>query len=366
MDEETEEKLLAQNLLSVARSCDVVAVRNLLKKASANVQDAGSGITPLHAAALGEERGNADTGSMKEARDAEGKALDVVQLLLENGAIWNDLDRNGETPACIAWRRGKMKVYQAIVDAGVRAELLLSKLKELDSDSEGTPVLTEEIEVSDSVKASSGDSAAKAQTAEGEPNGESATEPPEDYIDHWDSNADFLRSSLRYTDTQLLDSSSNAVMMDWETEIMKRHAELLLPKSGLRAMNIGHGMGIVDTAIQSHNPAEHHIVEAHPAVLQQMRNNGWYDKPGVTVHEGRWQEALPKLIEKGVELDAIYYDTFAESYSDLKELFTEHVIGLLEHSGRFGFYNGLGADRRVSYDVYTNVRLRHQFPIIQY
>ena len=42
-------------------------------------------------------------------------------------------------------------------------------------------------------------------------------------------------------------------MMDWETEIMTRHAETLLPTPGLRALNVGHGMGIVDAAIQAHH-----------------------------------------------------------------------------------------------------------------
>jgi type IV protein arginine methyltransferase len=144
-------------------------------------------------------------------------------------------------------------------------------------------------------------------------------------------------------------------MMDWEDELMTRHAERLLPRHGLRALNIGHGMGIVDAAIQSHEPGVHHIVEAHPAVLSKMRQTGWFEKPGVQVHEGRWQDVLPRLVEQGIEVDAIYYDIFAEDYKDFKELFSEHVIGLWEQSGRFGFYNGLGADRRVCSDVYTSV-----------
>ncbi len=136
---------------------------------------------------------------------------------------------------------------------------------------------------------------------------------------------------------------------------MKRHAETLLPKPRLRAMNVGHGLGIVDTAIQSHSPAEHHIVEAHPQVLERLRQNGWYDKPGVHIHEGRWQDVLPNLVKDGVMLDAIYYDTFAEDYAALKEFFSEWVVQLLEEDGRFGWYNGLGADRQICYDVYTKV-----------
>jgi type IV protein arginine methyltransferase len=161
---------------------------------------------------------------------------------------------------------------------------------------------------------------------------------------------------LRYRPGILLDESDNAVMMDWETQIMQRHAETLIPKKGLKVMNVGHGMGIVDTAIQTHDPAEHHIIEAHPQVHQRLREQGWYDKPNVFIHEGRWQDVLPKLVEQGVVLDAIYYDTFAEDYKALKEFFSEYVIQLLDHNGRFGWYNGLGADRQICYDIYTKVR----------
>ena len=352
MDTGTEEKLLAQSLLSAAKKRDLIGVRNLLRKVSANVQDATTGTTPLHAVVLGNEDATSSANLVRDD-EQEQSVANIVQLLLEKGAIWNDLDKNQETPGCIAWRLGYKKAYKLLVDAGIRAELLLSKLDEIASDGEEVEVAVEKDEPSDPQSTDK-----RATELAGDPVA-AQSEPAEDYVDHWNSNSEFLRSSLRYTDKELLDSSSNAVMMDWETEIMSRHAERILPRSGLSAMNIGHGMGIVDKAIQSHSPSKHHIVEAHPMVLEQMRKNGWYDKPNVIIHEGRWQDILPDLIKEGVELDGIYYDTFAEDYKDLKELFTEHVIGLLAEEGRFSFYNGLGADRRISYDVYTSVRQFH-------
>jgi protein arginine N-methyltransferase 2 len=78
-------------------------------------------------------------------------------------------------------------------------------------------------------------------------------------------------------------------MMAWETGIMKRTADLLLHED-LRVLNIGHGMGIIDNFFQSRSPTSHHIVEAHPTVLADMKRNGWYDKSGVTIHEGKWQD----------------------------------------------------------------------------
>ena len=41
------------------------------------------------------------------------------------------------------------------------------------------------------------------------------------------------------------------------------------------------GMGIIDRAIQSHAPAGHVIVEAHPMVHAKMLADGWGDRPNV-------------------------------------------------------------------------------------
>jgi len=383
MDADMEEKLMAQSLLLAAAKHDVNAVKNLLKNTSANVQDAETGSTPLHAAvaACGPHEVDFESGKVKATGKGgprnvestnvsaaeEAAADEVVRLLFENGAIWNDLDRNDETPGCIAVRIGLKSVYQQIVEAGVRAELLLDKLdgiQGMDEDveeDEGTDeaITTEPADVDANGEQTQARTIQHEQTAHTEAVPATANaainEPPEDYIDHWDSNNDFLRSSLRFTDTQLLDSSSNAVMMDWETDIMAKHAQGLLPRPGLRAMNVGHGMGIVDTEIQKLGPAEHHIIEAHPAVIESMRSKGWFEKPGVFIHQGRWQDVVPKLVEKGIVLDAIYYDTFAEDYKALRDFFQEAVIGLMDPKGLFGFYNGLGADRQVCYDVYTKV-----------
>ena len=57
--------------------------------------------------------------------------------------------------------------------------------------------------------------------------------------------------------------------------------------------------------------------------------------------------------------DAIYFDTFGEDYAQLKLFFTEYVTGLMDQEGRFSFFNGLGADRRICYDVYTKVVEMH-------
>ncbi|CZT14189.1 related to Arginine N-methyltransferase 2 [Ramularia collo-cygni] len=384
---------LNDEILLAATNHDLEALRKLLRTGSARIQDPETGFSPLHAAIasceadsnLNEEAGVDGEGDAVHSNALEEEAaLATVQLLLENGAIWNDLDKNDETPGCIALRMGLKKVYRAIVTAGVMAELLFSRLDEYDLLPDNDE--DEEMEDDDAVvgmdptpsgsagTTSNGQSNGGASAVDGfEPVPNPPTVPevvqtdengdqtaPEVVLSNPNvNNQDYLKSELIYSPGRLLDSDKNAVMMDWETEIMKASADKLCPKEGLRTMNIGHGMGIVDTMFLANNPQMHYIVEAHPAVQKHMRETGWYDKPNVTVCEGRWQDVLPKLAEQGVVLDALYYDTYAEDYSDLKELFEEHCIALIDRNGKFGFYNGLGADRQICYDVYTEVAEEH-------
>ncbi|TPR06060.1 Ankyrin repeats (3 copies) family protein [Aspergillus niger] len=304
-----------QEILLAASTHNIPLLRRLIRENQtpgnpANVKDPETGFSPLHAAIAACEESNeegekqtngVDTTNAGEEGGASAGVVETVKFLLGEGAIWNDLDLNDETPGCIARRLGLMEVYDMIVDAG-------SAVVE----------------------------------------GPSVTQPR------------YLDSNLTFTNDRLLDSDQNGVMMSWESTIMEKSAAKLLPTPGLRVMNIGHGMGIVDTFLQSHGPSEHHIVEAHPEVVAEMKRKGWDQKPGVRIHEGRWQDVLPALVGEGVVVDAIYYDTFAESYSDFREFFSEQVIGILEQdgengSGRWGFFNGMGADRQISYDVYQKV-----------
>ncbi|KAK5114549.1 hypothetical protein LTR62_002484 [Meristemomyces frigidus] len=392
----------ADEVLLAATNHDLETLSNLLRKdpALAKVQDSDTGFSPLHAAIASCEADDEDDADEptkaegdavnKNALDEEG-ALSTVKLLFENGAIWNELDNADETPGCLALRLGLKKVYESIVDAGVRAELLFGRLDQYaalagddeDEDEEqnddeaivgfepspveqrqpapwqqsnGTtnggedlqgfePAPNPSYKIEDESKAGAAQVAASEKHTEHEP----ALSNPNV------NNEDYLKSTLTYSGDRLLDSDKNAVMMDWETEIMKTSADQLAHKPGLRTMNVGHGMGIVDRMFLENKPSMHHICEAHPAVIQRLKETGWYEKENVTVHEGRWQDVLPKLVEQGVVLDGIYYDTYAEDYSDLKEFFQEYVIALLDKDGKFGFYNGLGADRQVCYDVYTKV-----------
>ena len=342
------EDLRTQQILLAAARHDVESLRVLFRNCSANVQDDETGTTPLHAAiaACEPDSGNPDNGVNGAAHyhgngnnsDDMQRAEHTLKLLFENGAVWNDLDGNMETPGCLARRLDLKSLYDIVVDAGVRTELLFMRLDEYapipDSDSDHADDEEGLVTVND-----------KTIDVVDTPTG------PEADLE----NANYLESALDITQDRVLDASANGVMMLWESPIMRRTAELLLPHAACSALNIGHGLGLMDGFLQNAAPAKHHIIEAHPAVLQKMREGGWYGKPGVTVHEGTWQSVVPRLVQQGEMFDAVYFDTFAEDYSAFKEFCSEHMIALLKPAGRWSFFHGLGADRQVCYDVYTKV-----------
>ncbi|MCJ1261468.1 Arginine N-methyltransferase 2 [Lobaria immixta] len=376
-----ERELQTQHILLAASNHDLKSLGTLLRTGSANVQDSDTGFTPLHAAIAACEPLSSSPKSIsngiganrdtpKENSDIKGSdgdepegniaaAATTVKLLLQNGAIWNDVDANDETPGCLARRLGLNELYEIMVDAGVRAEMLLNRLDEYqilrgseddeDKEDEGREGAAGCPEDSDSIPSKSLD--------QGPDPGSSSHEPA---ISLSDSNAPlnntaYLSSNLFIHPTKLLDASRNGIMMSWETPIMERTAAILAPSSGLRILNVGHGMGIIDTFFQKASPTAHHIIEAHPIILAQMRTNPAWSSPMVTIHAGKWQDVVPNIIAQGQLFDVIYFDTFAEDYSALRDFFSDFVIGLLDEGGKWGFFNGLGADRQICYDVYGKV-----------
>lgn len=278
--------------------------------------------------------------------------LQMVGLLLEYGAGWSLVDINNDTPGCILIRRGlkQTQVYKQIVNAGVRAELLLRKVEEIEF------VEEEDFARDLAANESAGPSA---ETAPASP--QSAQLADKDVYDPLapsNNQQTYLQTKLEYTDDALVTKDAkDGVMMEWESALMQMGCDSLFKEAQDEqvVLNIGFGMGIIDTMIQARNPTTHYICEAHPDVLAKLRRDGWFDKPNVVVLAGRWQDELSKLLSRGnVFFDGIYYDTYSEHYHDMLDLF-DFVVGLLKPLGVFLFFNGLGADRQVVYEVYKEL-----------
>ena len=173
----------------------------------------------------------------------------------------------------------------------------------------------------------------------------------------------YLEQCLRFQDGKILDSGGWAVMMEWEKPLMEMHAEYVCwadvdNEVGPFVVNIGHGMSIVDTAIQSHNPAFHLVVEAHPQIY--LRAQTWatsFPQSNIRVVHGKWQEVLLAEVEKlGRKLDGLFFDTWEETVEDLIPL----LPLILRPNGRFSFcnmYQPHDALRHAAYSLYLAARL---------
>ncbi|KAI0144259.1 putative arginine N-methyltransferase [Xylariaceae sp. FL1272] len=334
----------------------------------ANVQEPITGETPLHAAIRSCASATDDRPLDIEAAKA------VLQELFFSGAIWNDIDDNNETPGCLADRLGQTELYNLCVDAGLRAELLhklLEGYEEIDSLDDEDMAEAEDEEEGDGVQVEA------EPTEEVDPEDiilesdpDRQFEPPK-VEDPGVNSEEYLRANLTYSEGKLVDDAQNGVMMAWETSIMRSSVEALLPglAIGKRILNIGFGMGIIDAMFHETHPSKHHIIEAHPEVLKHIASpdckfgseweNSGPSEGAYKVHAGKWQDIMPKLLHQGELYDAIYFDTFGEDYSQLCAFFTDYVPGMLDEGGVFGFFHGLGADRKVCYDVYTKVVEMH-------
>lgn len=308
---------------------------------------------------------------------------EMVQILLEYGAGWCLTDVNNDTPGCILIRRklNHTAIYDQILDAGVRAELLLRKVSEYDMEViDDTDDLNHEQfgevpelvhDETDKEKAPEAPIESHNDSPEEKTDAEPGTEEAEDVAEEFDDAQDpshnqdaYLKSKLEYKDGALVTQSNrDGVMMEWETDLMRLGCDSVFKgatvdgelDSEINILNIGFGMGIIDTMINERNPTKHYICEAHPDVLLKLKADGWYEKRNVVILEGRWQDQLEKLLSSGeVYFNGIYYDTFSEHYQDMLELF-DFVVGLLKPHGVFSFFNGLGADRQVIYEVYKKL-----------
>ncbi|KAF7361845.1 hypothetical protein MVEN_00529000 [Mycena venus] len=292
-------------------------------------QNDSEGISSLHAAAYVQNQ-------------------ELVKLLIEGGAVWNatpsstlhkaDYLRN--TAGDIALSFNNEEIYTIIRDAGIRSELVLALLSSRNTPDSASAMILRQTD----------DTAAASTDA-------------------------FLSSKLRFTVDdhgqeicmlKTVDGDEIGVMMGWEKEIMQKTVASLTadrePTDNLNILNVGFGLGIIDTLFQSLSPAQHVIIEAHPDVLKHMKESGWYEKPGVKILEGKWQdfvntEKIGTLVPDG-GFDFVYTDSFSEDYEALRQFFS-HLQVLLGPRSRFSFFNGLGATNATIYDVYTRVAEVH-------
>ncbi len=310
---------MSESKQSLSEACSVgnlPLVQSILKYSkdnnnifTASLQDEETGLSPLMIA-------------------AKNGHLDICKVLLEDGAPWNAIDRQGKCAGNYATENEHWDIVNLLVDAGTKAELILGASIRLAMKNDRSGALDNH----GKIPAELGDTLDDKKPVEFEPC----------------TKSDYLERNVRYDaeNTILLDDDNDAVMMQWERPIMDAHASIITSngRKGRVVLNIGFGLGIIDTALQKYDPALHVIIEAHPIVHQKMIDDGWGKKSNVQICFGRWQEELPRLINEGVSFDGIFYDTYGEHFTDLEDFHALVSKGLKKPDGIYSFFNGLAPD----------------------
>ncbi|ONH65499.1 Protein arginine N-methyltransferase 2 [Cyberlindnera fabianii] len=262
-----------------------------------------------------------------DASDAEKDViLEMMAELFSWGAGWNLVDDEGNTPGDVLFKRGfrGSEYYNALLEMMQQGDV---------------PMLVEETEEEKSKREA--EEAQEKKIAE-----EAERRRQEEINDPAATQETYLKTKLEYRDGALITKDNkDGVMMDWEHDLMQAGCDTIFKSvdelakddddlKEVSILNIGFGMGIIDTMIQAKNPTRHFISEAHPDVLAKLKEDGWYEKSNVTILEGRWQDTLPELLNQGIFFNGIYYDTFSEEYSDMLDLY-DLIVGLLKPSGIF-------------------------------
>jgi len=275
--------LLLEELMNACRAQDLEKVQDMMSKYS---EEALSRLQ------------NEDTGQSALMVASEVGSTDIINILLQEGAVWNALDRYGRCAGNYASNAGHQEACDVLVHHAVRCEFLLGRVDEADKN------IVEQDE--------------------------------------------YLSQRVKYTEDgkTLLDEKGDGVMMEWERPLMQTHAQIITGGSQRkRVLNVGFGMGIIDGILQKeYNPDLHVIIEAHPDVYERMKREGWDKLDNVRICFGKWQIEMPKLIEEGIQFDGIFFDTYGEHWRDMEDFHLMMIRILDKPHGVYSFFNGLSPD----------------------
>ena len=245
----------------------------------------------------------------------EGGHVEVVRRLLAAGAPWNELDNDNHCAGEWASASGHGELAHMLIEHAVQAELVLGVVARRDRE----PDLS------------------------------------------------YLATPVRYDgDDKLLDEDNDAVMMSWESPLMRLHARLICAAKG-DVLNVGFGMGIIDGYIADENKTRSHtIIEAHPDVYAHMGRRGWMKKKNVRVEFGRWQDVLNAIADANDALpggvsnenarlfDGVFFDTYGEEWDDMRE-FHALLPRVMRPGGVYSYFNGLAPDNIFFHTVYCRL-----------
>ena len=139
--------------------------------------------------------------------------------------------------------------------------------------------------------------------------------------------------NVDYTNNLVTTSDGVLIMASWEAPMMELHAEIVCRKGG-DILEIGFGLGISASYIQTHNINSHTIIEPHPEIAKKARE--WSQKmKNVKIIESDWFDVIDKL----EMYDGVFYD--AEFDKNMYE-FYDLIKPKIKKGGIYSFFNPEG------------------------
>jgi len=152
---------------------------------------------------------------------------------------------------------------------------------------------------------------------------------------------------MEYTDKSLI-HNNHIVMHEWETDMMKRHAEIVCENGG-DILEIGFGMGISSDFIQKQDIKSHTIIENNEIVYKKLTE--WAkNKPNVEIIFGDWETNLPNK-----KFDGIFIDTWGDSKSSF--LFPLMILKCCDIGTIVSFFNQITEETTKYKDMFKNSKM---------
>lgn len=149
---------------------------------------------------------------------------------------------------------------------------------------------------------------------------------------------EYLNDSLEIKDGVLKSSLFDVSIMDDQEKLIMKESANIICENGGDILNVGFGLGIIDSYIQQHSIDSHTIIEIHPDIIKHAKGMGFDKKARIC--EGDWRAWISKFNEEGTKFDGIYFDTYntVEGVNEWAD-FLKDVDSILKPGGIFSYFN---------------------------